>query len=72
MAAIICLLPQGHVLRVRLRGLARVRGRQLHVLGRSSQEEEEGEEAAREGREGEFGFTCGVGGATPNRERISR
>ena len=35
----------GDVLRVRVRGAAGVRGRQLHLLGRQGQEEEEGEEA---------------------------
>ena len=60
----------GHVLRVCVRRAAGVRGRQLHVLGRARQEEEEGEEAAREGGEGELGHDGGHR-CTGHRQRIS-
>ena len=60
----------GHVLRLRVRGAAGVRRRQLHVLGRTRQEEEEGEEAAREGGEGELGHGGGHR-STGHRQRIS-
>jgi len=44
----------GHVFRLRRRGLAGVCRGQLHVLGRTSQEEEEGEETTREGQIPQF------------------
>ncbi len=40
----------GHVLRLRVRRAARVRRRQLHLLGRQGQEEEKGEAGRRRSR----------------------